>query len=107
METSQILLFTAVGFWLLAHKLKSAPTIALDVDWLYRVLPRRVLAGVQPVRERLPRPAPNPSWRRGLTGLRGQVSADGRTASPVYPTWLLGATIIGVSMILLGLSLVP
>ncbi len=106
-ETSQILLFTAVGFWLLAHKLKSAPTIALDVDWLYRVLPRRVLAGVQPVRERLPRPAPNPSWRRGLTGLRGQVSADGRTASPVYPTWLLGATIIGVSMILLGLSLVP
>ena len=105
-ETTQILLFTAVGFWLLAHKLKSAPTIALDVDWLYRVLPRRALAGVQPVRERLPRLAPNPDWRRGLAGLRGQVSADGRTASPVYPTWLLGATIIGVSMILLGLSLV-
>lgn len=35
-ETLQILLFTAVGFFLLIKKLEPEPTISLDLDWFYR-----------------------------------------------------------------------
>lgn len=36
-ETLQILLFTAVGFFLLVKKLEPEPTISLDTDWFYRM----------------------------------------------------------------------
>ena len=36
-ETLQILLFTALGFFLLLKKLKPEPTISLDMDWFYRM----------------------------------------------------------------------
>jgi multicomponent Na+:H+ antiporter subunit D len=36
-ETLQILLFTAVGFFLLIKKLAPEPTISLDTDWFYRM----------------------------------------------------------------------
>jgi multicomponent Na+:H+ antiporter subunit D len=35
-ETMQILLFTALGFFLLLKKLAPEPTISLDLDWFYR-----------------------------------------------------------------------
>jgi multicomponent Na+:H+ antiporter subunit D len=35
-ETLQILLFTAVGFFLLLKKLTPEPTISIDLDWFYR-----------------------------------------------------------------------
>jgi multicomponent Na+:H+ antiporter subunit D len=35
-ETLQLLLFTAVGFFLLRRKLEPERTISLDLDWLYR-----------------------------------------------------------------------
>jgi len=35
-ETLQILLFTAVGFFLLIRKLEPEATISLDLDWFYR-----------------------------------------------------------------------
>lgn len=35
-ETMQILLFTALGFFLLLGKLAGEPTISLDTDWFYR-----------------------------------------------------------------------
>jgi multicomponent Na+:H+ antiporter subunit D len=35
-ETTQILLFTFIGFWILRKKLEGEPKIALDFDWLYR-----------------------------------------------------------------------
>jgi multicomponent Na+:H+ antiporter subunit D len=35
-ESLQILLFTAVGFFLLIKKLEPEPTISLDMDWFYR-----------------------------------------------------------------------
>jgi len=41
-ETLQILLFTAVGFFLFVKKLVPTPTISLDVDWLYRMSGRAV-----------------------------------------------------------------
>ncbi len=36
-ETLQILLFTALGFFLLLKKLTPEPTISLDMDWFYRM----------------------------------------------------------------------
>ena len=36
-ETMQILLFTALGFFLLRKKLTPQPTISLDLDWFYRM----------------------------------------------------------------------
>lgn len=36
-ETMQILLFTALGFFLLLKKLKPEPTISIDLDWFYRM----------------------------------------------------------------------
>jgi len=36
-ETLQVLLFTAVGFFLLLKKLVPDPTISLDTDWFYRM----------------------------------------------------------------------
>ena len=35
-ESLQILLFTALGFFLLAKKLAPEPTISIDLDWFYR-----------------------------------------------------------------------
>ena len=35
-QTLQLLLFTGLGFWLLAEKLGGTATISLDADWLYR-----------------------------------------------------------------------
>jgi multicomponent Na+:H+ antiporter subunit D len=35
-ETSQILIFTFIGFWVLRIKLAGEPLIALDTDWFYR-----------------------------------------------------------------------
>jgi multicomponent Na+:H+ antiporter subunit D len=36
-ETLQILLFTALGFFLLLKKLTPEPTVSLDLDWFYRM----------------------------------------------------------------------
>ena len=36
-ETLQILLFTALGFFLLLKKLTPEPTISIDLDWFYRM----------------------------------------------------------------------
>ncbi|MEI6516417.1 MAG: Na(+)/H(+) antiporter subunit D, partial [bacterium] len=41
-ETLQILLFTAMGFFLFLKKLIPTPTISLDVDWIYRMTGRGV-----------------------------------------------------------------
>jgi multicomponent Na+:H+ antiporter subunit D len=41
-EKSSILLFTALAFWLLLDQLGAKATVSLDVDWLYRGLPRLV-----------------------------------------------------------------
>lgn len=37
METLQVLLFTALGFFLFLKKLVPEPTISLDTDWFYRM----------------------------------------------------------------------
>jgi multicomponent Na+:H+ antiporter subunit D len=42
-ETLQILLFTALGFYLFIDKLRPEPTISLDMDWFYRKAGRAFL----------------------------------------------------------------
>ncbi len=37
LETMQILMFTALGFFLLLDKLTPEPTISIDMDWFYRM----------------------------------------------------------------------
>jgi multicomponent Na+:H+ antiporter subunit D len=40
-ETTQLLIFTFLGFWLLRSKVRGESLIALDTDWLYRVPARQ------------------------------------------------------------------
>ena len=42
-ETLQILLFTALGFFLFIKKLAPEPTISIDLDWFYRMFGRGFL----------------------------------------------------------------
>jgi multicomponent Na+:H+ antiporter subunit D len=42
-ESMQILLFTALGFFLLTKKLAPEPTISIDMDWFYRMAGRGFL----------------------------------------------------------------
>ncbi len=44
MEVMQILLFTALGFFLYLKKITPEPTIAIDMDWFYRKGARRFMA---------------------------------------------------------------
>lgn len=43
-ETMQVLLFTALGFFIFVKKLAPEPTISLDTDWFYRMGGRGFLA---------------------------------------------------------------
>ena len=38
-ETLQLLTFTGLGFWVLAHRLEGKDYLTLDADWVYRRLP--------------------------------------------------------------------
>ena len=42
LQTMQLLAFTGLGFWMLVHRLGGKDYITLDIDWLYRRLPRLV-----------------------------------------------------------------
>jgi multicomponent Na+:H+ antiporter subunit D len=112
LETTQLLGFTALGFWLLLRKLGGEPTITLDTDWLYRRLPTLVghrLAPVPALLRGLPRPAEQVA--RVLEGAPRRLGAFLPSTTtgtrPTYsPTWLLGLTVITTSILLLGLGFV-
>ncbi len=76
-ETLQVLLFTALGFFLFLKKLTPEPTISLDTDWFYRRGGRAVLRLAEgPVR------ALDAWWgelyrRVGLEGLMRRARAAG------------------------------
>jgi multicomponent Na+:H+ antiporter subunit D len=113
-ENLQLLLLTALGFWVLIAKLGAKPGVVLDLDWLYRILPLRAADAARSLRGR--RPAPAPAGAATATGprlhrvpvlgpaLRGRARPAG-TPPPVQPTWVLGVVIFGVSVVVLGLSL--
>jgi multicomponent Na+:H+ antiporter subunit D len=111
-QKSQILLFTGLGFWLLHEKLGAQPKVSLDTDWFYRVLPVRVAEQVGRLRRGRSRPAPAGApaaaasgWAERIPLLR-RAPVLGDAESPVYPTWVLGASIMGAFVLVLALSLV-
>lgn len=77
-ETLQVLLFTALGFYVFLKKLTPEPTISLDTDWFYRMGGRAFLRLAQgPVN------ALDAWWgelyrRAGLEGLMRRARAAGR-----------------------------
>jgi multicomponent Na+:H+ antiporter subunit D len=115
-ETSQILLFTALASWLLIDKLGATAMISLDADWVYRRLPRvlaelrlRRLRDRRPPVEVAPResPAPVGSLVHARTVVLERVA--GRpygSPPPVAATWLLGAVVMGAAILFLAATLV-
>jgi multicomponent Na+:H+ antiporter subunit D len=57
-ETSQVLLFTALAFWLLLPKLHAKAIVSVDTDWVYRKLPH--LLRDADLQRHLPRRIPSP-----------------------------------------------
>jgi multicomponent Na+:H+ antiporter subunit D len=112
-ETTQLLLFTGLGFWLLLKKLGGEPTTTLDTDWLYRV-PPRLVAGTAA------------DWRAGLAARRSDAEIGARRLVPerlrhrladalgtpgavpsVTPTAALGVVMLGAFLLVLAVSLLP
>jgi multicomponent Na+:H+ antiporter subunit D len=103
LEKSQILLFTALAFWLLLDRLHAKAKVSLDTDWFYRGLPR-VLAARRTEDVRVD-PAPSPH-RSALRTLERRGAALFAPSSPtVVPTWALGAVILGTALVILVMSL--
>jgi multicomponent Na+:H+ antiporter subunit D len=101
LEKSQILLFTALAFWLLLDRLHAKAKVSLDTDWLYRGLPRLVAA-------RLPAAPTARSGPSVAAGVRRSVaSAFAPADGSIVATWTLGAVILVTSTLILVLSLLP
>jgi multicomponent Na+:H+ antiporter subunit D len=117
-ETSQILLFTALASWLLISKLGPSAMISLDADWVYRRLPRvlveRRMRGLDDRQPPVDEPARMPEAPAPVAGLvRARTVVLERMAArpygdppPVASTWVLGAVVLSVAVLLLSLTLV-
>lgn len=97
-ETLQILLFTAVGFFLLVKKLEPEPTISLDTDWFYRMGGRLFLwLAKKPVQST--DAAVGEAYRTvGLGSVMGTARAIGRFDNGVIDGCVdgLAKTVIGI-----------
>jgi len=118
LEKSQILVFTALAFWLLLDRLHAKAKVSLDTDWLYRGLPvllagRRVVADgatSQPVADGADGTTPGTVAGTVTTGALVAVRSRaavlfGPSSSSVVPTWTLGAVILATSLVILIASL--
>jgi multicomponent Na+:H+ antiporter subunit D len=103
LEKSQILIFTALAFWLLLDRLHAKAKVSLDVDWLYRRLP--ALVGARATRTRSG--SVMPAWGT-LAGVRERIGTLlAPSPGPLVPTWTLGAVILVTSIVVLIASLAP
>jgi multicomponent Na+:H+ antiporter subunit D len=115
-ETAQLLLFTALVAWLLLDRIGPKSMITTDADWIYRRLPRvlaeRRLRGLSddrpPVDEPAGRsPAPVSTLERTRTVVLDRLAQRPYDSPPpVAATWVLGAVVLGVAIVLLALTLV-
>jgi len=76
-ETLLVLLFTAVGFFLLIRKLAPEATVSLDLDWFYRKGGRLFLRGVMGPLQALDDVLGRQYRKTGLAGVRGSASGVG------------------------------
>ncbi|MFA9446901.1 Na(+)/H(+) antiporter subunit D [Egicoccus sp. AB-alg6-2] len=115
LEKSQILVFTALAFFLLLGQLHAKAMVTVDTDWLYRRLPLLVRDTASRARHRrdpVDRPAPaEPAVRGPLVRARTAVLA--RTAQrepggppPVAATWTLGSVLLAAAVLVLVVSVV-
>ncbi|MEX2328403.1 MAG: Na(+)/H(+) antiporter subunit D [Nitriliruptoraceae bacterium] len=109
-EKSQILVFAALGFWLLRSKLSAQATISLETDLVYRAPGpgfRTWITGTGPSSGQLDasRDRAGAAFARVRTLLHEQLPAARGTNPPVYPTWVLGMSLLGVAILLLLLTL--
>jgi multicomponent Na+:H+ antiporter subunit D len=125
-ETSQILLFTALAAWVLVDRIGPKAARNLDTDWVYRGLPALLRArrpasgdadgptsgGRAPGDADRPAPVPEEPAPAGvLTGVRTAVlervaQRPPDAPPPVLATWALGVVVLGVGTLLLLLTLV-
>jgi multicomponent Na+:H+ antiporter subunit D len=115
-ETLQLLLFTALVAWLLVDRIGPKSMITTDADWFYRRLPR-VVAEARlrrwsddrpPVEEPATgAPAPVDTLVRARTAVLERFAVRPyEDPPPVSATWVLGAVVLGVAVLLLALTLV-
>jgi multicomponent Na+:H+ antiporter subunit D len=109
LQKSQILLFTALAFWLLLDRLHASAKVSLDTDWVYRGLPRRI-ATLRSASGALRAPVSvdvQPTAQDGtLAVARRRVrSVFEPTEDRIVPTWTLGGVILVTSFVILIVSL--
>lgn len=115
LEKTQILVFTALAFFLLLDQLHAKAMVTVDTDWLYRRLPRTVATLARrgrTDRDPVESPAaPDPAPRGRLVAARTAVlarvaSRDPDGPPPVAATWTLGSVLLGAAVVILLVSLV-
>jgi len=113
LEKSQILLFTALAFWLLLDRLHASAKVSLDTDWLYRGLPAMLTArsgarGGADGAGSAPAAAQERAPSATLLAARSRAATllEPGTGGPA-PTWVLGGVILGASLVILIVSLAP
>lgn len=134
-ETTQLLVFTALGFWLLLPKLHAKAVITVDTDWFYRKLPQRLQHGYARARgtgrdthapstprvasrpsgsaepevvgAEPPETAAGPSALPARAGTLTRLAAPGPTPPPLIATWILGAVVLLAALLVLAASLLP
>jgi multicomponent Na+:H+ antiporter subunit D len=106
LEKSQLLIFTALGFWILLDRLHAKAKVSLDTDWLYRTLPTLVTS--RTTQTSAAAAATSAAASGTLLAVRRRTGAL-LSADPgdVVPTWMLGAIILVTSTFILVVSLVP
>ena len=111
-ETIQLLVLTALGFWLLATKLKGEPSITLDTDWLYRRAGPRAVASSRALLANAPSPVATTMhtsarlWARLTDGTLGTFTGLGRRDLPPTATPVLGAIMLVAILVFLSTALV-
>jgi multicomponent Na+:H+ antiporter subunit D len=111
-EITQLLVFTALAFWLLAKKLGGEPTITLDTDWLYRResgdladTGRAAGACLGAATRAVIAPAGRVPARAALARMVGGSPAPGAPPT-VVPTSALGTAVVAAAILVLGWGLI-
>lgn len=110
LDKVQLLLFTALGSWILLGKLGAEPTVSIDTDWFYRRLPRLVATrapALVPGTAHRAAAATTSTLRTARTRVLAQLDQAPYGQPPaVPPTWGLGAVVLLVGGLLLLINLV-
>ena len=106
-EKTQILLFTALGFWLLLPKLHAKAIVTVDTDWIYRKLPLYLRHAWE--RRHFPHATVDTEVadepRSAIVATMTRLATPTTAAPPLLATWVLGAVVLAAAALLLLVSL--